>query len=251
MDKKPSYELSQEELAYIAQYLNDELEHEHREVFELQLKHDEEFRQKVAEVKALLIGVRERNLAQQLDAFHQTLEQEVRGSNGGGKTIPYYRQWWVAASAAIIVLSGIWWVWFYTPSPERLYRSYFVPDMGLPVEMSTTDTIRYTFYDGMISYKEGNYADALEKWETLAEDRFASDTLLYYRGVAYMGMGDIDNALSHLATVAADRRSVFYDEATWYLALCYLKLDDQRAATSLLRRIPDDHRATMLLEQME
>ncbi len=239
MDKKPSYELPQKELAYIAQYLNGELEHEQREVFELQLMRDEEFRRKVEEVKALLIGIREGSLAQQLDVFHQPA------------VIPYYRQWWVAASVAIIVLSGCWWLWFSMPSPERLYQSYFVPDMGLPVEMGGADSVRYTFYDGMISYKEGNYADALAKWTWVADAIGTNDTLQYYRGVANMAVGNMDNAIEHLFTVASERKSAFYEESTWYLALCYLNRGEQPKAVALLKRIPHRTQVPELLKKLE
>lgn len=250
MKQRPSYELSQVEVAHIARYLQGEFEKADREAFEARLESEPELRLKVEEVKALIIGVREASLAQELEVFHEAV------ANGATeltkpRRMPFYRQWWVAVAAAIIVTIGVWQVWFASPRHERLYWAYFVPDVGLPIEMGSADTIRYVFYDGMISYKEGNYADALVKWDAVAKAGGISDTLRYYVGLAHMGLNDLDAALEPLAAVANERRSAFYEEATWYLALCYLRQGENRTASSLLKRIADDEQAAGLLKKLE
>lgn len=243
MDRKPPYELTAEELAYISRYLNGELDGDERQVFEGRLSGDETLRQKVAEVNGLILGVKEANLALELDSFH--------GDIASVKSVPMYRRWWAAASVALLVLIGAWWVWVSAPSDERLYQAYFEPDMGLPVTMSATDTIGYAFYDGMISFKERNYADALTKWEELTTIHQDSDTLRYFNGVAYMGLDQTDKAIEQLLAVASERQSKFYESATWYLALCYLRKGDEKTAASLLKRISNRGQALELLKKLE
>lgn len=249
MDNEGTYNLSEGELVVIAGYLNGELTADDRAEFEQQLAVDPVLRQKLEEVKGLLVGVREANLALQLNTYHADLNVKEKSIVHGQWLL--YRNWWVAASAVFVVCIGIWWVWFSTPSNERLYRDYFIPDMGLPVEMASTDTLRYSFYDGMISYKEGKYHDALVKWASVTGMIGNTDTLLYYRGVAAMAVGNIDHAIEQLFPVASERRSVFYEEATWYLALCYLNQDEPSKAVALLKRIPRHTQAPALLKKLE
>ncbi len=250
MEEKPSYGLSQEEMELIAQYLGGEWNRTEREAFEARMEREPALRLKVVEVRALIIGVREASLSQQLEVFHEGI--------GAGETVqsrrrrrPTYRLGWVAAAAAILAVFGVWQVWFASPNPVRLYRAYFVADTGLPVEMGSADTLRYAFFDGMISYKEGNYADALAKWEAVAAVGGTNDTLQYFTGLAYMGLAEFDAALEPLAGVANDRRSVFHSEATWYLALCYVRQGENKTASALLKRIADDEQAQALLKKLD
>jgi len=249
MEKRPSHNLPEEELALIASYLSGEMPPDQLDAFERRLSEEPGFRSKVAEVKALLIGIREANLEEQLDAYHAEIGQSKERATVGRRLIPY-RVGWVAASVALLVLAGIWWIWFSTPSSERLYHAYFVPDVGLPVEMGSADTLRYLFYDGMISYKEGAYNDALKKWRSVAKASGTTDTLQYYMGIAYMELGDMDRAKEQLMEVAGDRNASYHKEATWYLALCYLHTGQRKNAVSLLERIAGDERAQELLKQL-
>jgi len=247
MGEKTPHELPEDELARISQYLNDELDVVEKEAFEQRIRTDSNWREKVLEVKALLIGVREANLVEHLAAWQKAVNQD-EPTKAGRDVRPLYRRWWVAVASAVVVLMGVWWSWFSSPSDERLYRAYFVADAGLPVAMGGSDTSHYTFYDGMISYKEGNYADALDRWASVEQ---STDTIQYFSGLAYMGLGQMASATEQLISVGGDRRSAFYKEANWYLALCYLRKGDRRAAISLLKRIDDDEQAQSLLKKLE
>ncbi|SEK17810.1 tetratricopeptide repeat protein [Parapedobacter koreensis] len=251
MPRKSSYELPENELGYIVRYLQNELEKADRERFEARLALEPDLHLKVEEVNALLTGVREVHLAAQLDSFHRAVDVQQPSGHVPRKVVPLYRKWWVAA-AMVVAVFGVWWVLSSTPAPDRLYSTYFVPDAGLPVAMSSAgDTSRYLFYDGMISYQEGNYTEALTKWASVTGDIADTDTLLYYRGMAYMGLDDIEKAMEYLLPVANERKSAFEEAATWYLALCYLKMGEVKTVASLLRRIPDHEQARQLLEKLE
>lgn len=249
MERKPPYELSAEELASISRYLNGELDAVEQAAFEQRLQTERALQQKINEVKALLIGVREANLGERVHEWHEEVDS-VSMDGSGAQVQSLYRRWWVAAAVAAMMLFGIWWG-LSKPSDERLYRAYFVPDAGLPVAMGGRDTAHYAFYDGMISYKEGKYADALAKWAPMAQATDMTDTLRYFIGMAYMGLDQPAQAVEQLLSVASDRQSTFYKEATWYLSLCYLRQGERKAATSLLKRITDDGHAQELLEKLE
>lgn len=253
MDKKGTFELSAEEIAAIHAYLYDELTAAERETFERRMDTESGWRDKVEEVKLLVLGIKEANLSRDLDAWK---EQLIFPENAGTSlpnrpSIPLYRQWWVAASLILLAVGAMWIMWRQGNTAERLYQAYYEQDIGLPIEMSASEESRYRFYDGMVSYKEGNYPDALEKWKDVGDEMLQSDTLGYYRAVAYMGMADVAAAAGLLIGIASDDRSAFHSDAVWYLALCYLRQDDIDASTTWLKTIPHDHRAQQLLDQLE
>ncbi len=237
-----------DELEVIASYLSGEMEAIERNEFERRMAEEPDLRRKVEEVRALLLGVREANLAEQVHVYHGKTDEQPNHQRH--RRLPFYRRWWMAASVALLVLVGAWWIWFSTPSNERLYHAYFAPDVGLPVEMGSADTLRYLFYDGMISYKEGVYGDALKKWHSVVQASGTTDTLQYYMGITYMELGDMDRAREQLVEVVGDSNSSYQQGATWYLALCYLRIDQRRRATSLLKRLVADERAQELLKQL-
>lgn len=248
MDRERIDDLPEEELSAILNYLSNGMSGNERDVFDQRLANDPEWRRKVTQVKGLLIGIREANLREYLDGYHP------RGTDATMKRFlkaDVLKKWCAAAAIVLVTLTGVWWLWTANPSDARLYHSYFVVDAGLPVEMGSADTLVYAFYDGMISYKEGNYPDALAKWNAVAEEAGPTDTLQYYRGIAHMAMGHVDEAIALLAVVAGERASVYYQDANWYLALCYLKRGDRKTASKILSRIADRESAKELKEKLE
>ncbi|HMR19205.1 MAG TPA: hypothetical protein PKA53_07885 [Sphingobacterium sp.] len=244
MEKKTLYDLSEEELALITLYLHERLDHDARVTFEQRLASDPIWSQKVAETRLLILGIREANLASDIAVWHKKAAEEQEKKL---KPIrPFYLRWWAIAGVAVL-LSAVGLLWPKRKGHEALYHAYFEPDMGLPVEMGASDSSKYTFYDGMISYKEGNFADALAKWGTLTQN----DTLHYFSGIAHMGLGDIAKAKDRLQQVTNEHRSVFNEDARWYLALCYLHERQEKNAIAQLTYIPHQKRANKLLNKLE
>lgn len=156
------------------------------------------------------------------------------------------RFWYVAAAIALIVSSAGLIIWQQTREKD-LFARYFQSDPGLPVVMSSSDA--YDFYDGMVSYKEGQFQDAIVKWESLGEKRGYTDTLQYYVGMAQIQISKYAEAASHLQIVAENNKSAFREQATWYLALVHIKLGDKASATRWLKTIPGYEQADKLLAE--
>jgi tetratricopeptide (TPR) repeat protein len=156
------------------------------------------------------------------------------------------RFWYVAAAIALIVSSAGLIIWQQTREKD-LFARYFQSDPGLPVVMSSSDA--YDFYDGMVSYKEGQFQDAIVKWESLGEKQGFTDTLQYYVGVAQIQISKYAEAASHLQIVAENNKSAFREQATWYLALVHIKLGDKASAARWLKTIPGYEQADKLLAE--
>ena len=136
-------------------------------------------------------------------------------------------------AAAIIIGIGLFWM-NQNPSNDRIYAKYFTPDPGLPTTMSTTTN--YTFFDGMVNYKQGDYKTAIAKWTPLEQKSSGNDTLQYFLGVAYLADNNPKKALPYLNETVNNAESVFFEDATFYLGLAYLKEDNIEASRTALEK---------------
>lgn len=233
MKKKPSYGLSEQELELISRYLHGELDTEERKAFEERLAADGELRQKVEEVEALAIGVREVNLADRLHEWHG----EAADTGGGKAQVrPLYRRWWVVAVAAAVLLvtAGVWFLEWGQPMEKKLFARYYKPDPGLPTLMGVSDN--YTFENAMVDYKTGDYQKAIAVWQQLLKENPASDTLNYFIGSAYLAEAEADSAAAYFDKVVAVPGSAFLSDAHWYKALTLLREGKKEEAIAELQR---------------
>ena len=152
---------------------------------------------------------------------------------------PLWRRsgWAAAATALLLVVSGAYLLFGggaeEARTPEALAAAYFEPAIGLPTLLGPAEDLR--FEDGMVDYKQGDFAAAVAKWRPLVGEDIDQDTLRYYLGVAALGAGDAESALTHLGRVgsAADLQG----EASWFEGLAWLRLGDIERARAVLAPI--------------
>ncbi|GAB3420586.1 tetratricopeptide repeat protein [Niabella aquatica] len=237
--------ISQEDLALIEQYLHLHLPAAELLSFEQRLSADAGWRQKVEEVRLMMVGIQEAVLQDKLDQFHNEINPATLKAVSVQKSS--WKKWMAAAAVIVIVILGGS-LLFQFPAHEKLFAAYYKPDPGLPVVMGAEGKSHYTLYDGMIDYKEGNYAKAIEKWKSIGDGH--TDTLSYYMGLANMSAGNMEQAVKYLDDVLGKEGSVYWQKATWYLALIYIKQDNKEAAATLLKKIEDMPLAKELLSRM-
>lgn len=158
-------------------------------------------------------------------------------------------KWWMVAAALLLIAAAAWFYQSTKVSADKLFASYFYADPGLPVAMSSTSD--YSFYDGMVSYKEGDYKRAIEIWTDLKDKGLITDTLQYYIGVAGLNRNDVKMAVHTLLPLTENKGSEWYNKVVWYLALAYLKSNNVPEALNWLKQLPDDRQAQSLFKDLQ
>lgn len=238
--------ISRGEFERIERYLLGSMGVAEREAFEQAMSADETLRHEV-ELQRMLVGTVELgtwNVARMVDG-HTQQPLPIQPPR------PLRFGWYAAVALLLIGLGwGAWWFFGRQDTTQmNLYAIYFRPDPGLPVTMGH-DSVKYLFNEGMVSYQEGQYDEAIDVWDGLTVKIGTSDTLQYYIGVAYMNLDRDADALTRLAAVAADSQSVFREKATWYLALIALKNGDYARTEHLLMALPEWDEAVELLKRI-
>lgn len=235
-------EISQEEFEEIENYLLGTLSIAQREDFKRRMESDSALRAEVILQQKLLTAV-------ELGSF----EKNVKEVKPLTKTRNIYsnKVWLVAAVfVGVVLFSFIGYLFLRETNPidVDLYSAYFYADPGLPVVMSSTED--YEFYDGMVSYKEGKYEEAIAIWSKLPDTRLDSDSLRYYQGAALMNLENFEESATYLDLVTADPQSEFYEKAIWYRALIHIRKNEINQAIELLEKLSFEPRAEELLKEL-
>jgi len=232
-------EISQAEFERIERYLLGGMDDVGRRAFEQELSSSPALYDEVALQRRLIA-------ATELGAFFadKTHSTNVVEHHRGQRV-----SWWYAAAALLALGFVGWWLLRPAVSPSTsLYATYFYPDPGLPVAMSSTD--KYVFYDGMVSYKEEKYDEAIRAWRTLPTSMRSTDTLQYYLSMALLNKGELDSAALYLDQILTAEASSFHTKTLWYRALIHIKRDEYVEAADLLRMLPPEQRVSELLKKI-
>ena len=222
-------DISPEELERIERFLNNEMDAAESAAFAAALKNDASLRDKTEEVKLLLLGVKEAAVKEKLKDYHTEIKPAAK------TPVLSMKRWLVAAS--VIIVAGVA-AWFFlvnkTDADKKLYSKYYTPDPGLATVMSSSSN--YDFEKAMVEYKNGDYNKALATWKQLLTQKEDNDTLIYFVGAASQAAGKEEEAIAQLQKIAGNPNSAFYNDACWYLGLCYIKKGDKAQAKTYLEK---------------
>lgn len=236
--------MSQELYERIEKYLLGQIEGIEKEQFERELATSETLQNAVEEQKMICQAIEEETLRDTMQEIHsRVFGEDTEKENVRSLWKKPVLKYGIAASLGILFLVG-----GYTLSRKRinnqdLYASYFTPDPGLPTTMSTTQD--FDFYEAMVTYKQGDYTQALEKWEGLLKTKPNNDTLNYFIGVAHLANDEETEAITFLQWTTDHQKSVFLSDAFYYLGLAYLKQNNTEKALYFLEK--SEHRTSKKL----
>jgi TolA-binding protein len=185
---------------------------------------DPVWREKADGLRLLILGIEEAKLEDSLEGFHLQTEKVGRQN--------HWMKWVAAASIVGVAVIGASLLLTGTPE-EKLFELYYRPDPGLPTLMGVSD--HFQFENAMVSYKTGDYGEAIDHWQELLKEHPGNDTLNYFLGSAYLADGKVPLAIKSLDRVSEVPESVFLSDAYWYLALGKLKLNKKEEAIEALR----------------
>lgn len=229
---KPQYHISNEDLVLISKILNNEADEDEKILFEKRIEKEPDFKSKAEEIKLLITGIREANLAKEMDRFHQKMDEGKKPENNIRRMNLIKFSWW-AAAALVIIIAGIW---FYTTGNNQhdIYANFYKPDPGLPTLMSSTEN--YDFEKAMVDYKMGEYAKAIDSWENLYEKNTNNDSLAYFLASAYLANNEPEKAKPLFEKMLQFKESDFLLDTYWYLGLIYLDENEIQKGKEMIKK---------------
>ncbi len=223
----------------IEAYILRRLDEKDLKAFEEDMKNNEVLRQEVESMKTLIMGIETFQLKGKLQNLAQQYEEKETEKKG--KVVSFNKLRYIAVAASVIAIASIG-IWFLPDksSDELLLSEYFYRDPGLPTKMGTSD--QYSFYEGMVSYKSGDYARALEMWEDV-NIGIGTDTLTYYKSMVHLNVGNWQRFMDEINKLTSE--SPFTDKANWYKLQAYLEQNNYEAAMEILPLIDESRKGAV------
>lgn len=110
------------------------------------------------------------------------------------------------------------------PPPESQTRS--------AGDSLTTDTVD----EAMVLYGQNRFEEAISAFEIRLKDLPTDSQSYLYAGICYLETGKTNTAIDYFKKARINSEQ-FYPEATWYLALAYLKEGSNQQAVHLLEEL--------------
>jgi predicted Zn-dependent protease len=236
----------------VSRYLSGLMEAEERRAFEADAAADPALAEELSlqrEMAAFLRGREQREARRrQLRALGQ--EYFTPAASGGRLALSRLRRWWPALAAAAAI-AGLILAWPYLFSPS-LYEQYARhPPLALS-EKSTDDPMDWSAAE--TAFNTGDYAAAAAILERYLAQRPEDELARLYLGIALLELDRFEEARRFFLSLA-DAEAALKDHADWYLALSYLKANDQARCRVLLRAIAPTSslygRAAELLKKLD
>ena len=141
-----------------------------------------------------------------------------------------------AAAAVLIVALGFWSLFSLKPTSAELFAEYYKPYSIIDGQTRSGIQADEKFVEIARLYKNEQYNDVGSKLEVLLKEGSSSPKILLIYGITLIEQDKYEKAISTF-NVILKQSGEFSIEAKWYLALCYLKMNDKSNADKLLTEL--------------
>ena len=235
----------EDDLQLIERKLAGELSPPEETTFSQRLSQDTEFAEQYALGQMMIATLRDHHLKQEMQGW----SREVVGQRKRRR-----RQYGIAAAIALLLTTtaGVWYISSLQPTPQALYETYYTVYPADPV-LRGEPTVDYN--QAMRLYREEQYREAIPLFEELQANDSADVWIALFLGNSYLNTGKTEAAIRYFSQVAQADDAIVRRYGQWYLALSYLKSENQVAAKEQLQQLSEQpgmfqRKAQMMLEEL-
>lgn len=223
----------------IDRYFENSLSPKEQLLFNDLLQNDQEFKNEFVfrkDLKKVIAASQQEDLKFTLGQFEDKIHKSSR-------LMILPKKWLVAASIMILASVGIYSVKSsYFPSNEVIYQSYFTSCRNTSQPVVRGENPNTIEYRAFVAYEAHNYHKAINLFNSVADPDAAY--INFYKGLSYLEVNKSTKAIELLmpiskATNLHGKSANFSEKANWYLALAYLKNEDNEKAIKELSYIID------------
>lgn len=222
-------EMSPELMERMDSYLEGRMSSDERVVFEQDLISSEELSKLFEEHQSMILAVQASSVQKSLK---DVIQKNRNTAPHSARKRKLYTTGMSIAAVAMILLGAFFMLRPGADTTQQLFAQYYDTDPGLPTLMSGDGQVQ--FQNAMTAYKQGDYADALERFKTITASE-SNDTLTFYSSMCYLELEQVQESISLLGDIHP--ASAFYEKAQWYMALAHLQSKDFGQTRTVLKEI--------------
>lgn len=219
----------------ITKYFEATLSDQEREQFDALLQSDADFHAEFEfqnQVKTAITLNERAALKAQLQALENQETPTVQ------KQVQFNWKPWLVAASVVLVMFSVYQFWPQEKSMQELYAANFevYPNVIAPqVRGEREDALKFKAFE---AYDAADYNNAIILFGELIE-LGEWDYAYFYRGQAALSAQKTELALTDFLNHLETNQTAFVVEAHWFLALCYLNLNDKNKAIEHLTFVQD------------
>jgi tetratricopeptide (TPR) repeat protein len=163
------------------------------------------------------------------------------------------KKWLVAASVFVLASFGLYSVkTVYFPSNEVIYETYFTSCRNTIQPVVRGENPNTIEYRAFVAYEAHDYYKAINLFNSVADPE--APYINFYKGLSYMEINKLPRAIELLDPISKaenlEGKSADFDEkAKWYLALAYIKNNENKKAIEELSLISNQPSGTFKKEE--
>lgn len=241
-------------LIQIENYLNGNLSGKNLQDFEYKMETDPNFREEVLmhkEVNELFTQMEIEETKEKAKALMRQKELKQPTIKATQATTPKHissnnndSNWMKIAAVTLLFLMPILYfapLFQQQPTLPQLAETHFQAPKnldGVSITKSTNalNNTKATWLKANKSYQQKDYSLALTTLNNLSN----SDTLALAKGICFYKNKQIDKAITAFKEVVDNPKTSFETKASWYLALAYLKKEQDEKALPLLQKLKEE-----------
>jgi tetratricopeptide (TPR) repeat protein len=223
----------------IEEYISGSLEGEELEMFQAELNENTDLRAEVSLRRNVDAAIGEKGIFALRDKL-KNVQQEVKNKEIKS-LIPDAKvqqmNWWRAGVAVVVVLFAIAGICKNElgNNIDQTYNRYYQQPEWAPQRSVATDL---GFLQQANNYLvEGEYQKALLLYDKAIKEKEEKFVYRFYKAASLQKLGRYEEAIPEYSEVIQHGDNIFVEEAEWYRALCYLKLEQKEAAQKHLLAI--------------
>lgn len=183
---------------------------------------------------------------QELDALAQRFPNETKAREAQLQPLRRNYRWLnrIAAAAAVLLLPLAAWLYWNAQAEDRLFAQYFQSYQSDYLALrGNEEEVPPLLQQAMSSYQQKEYLSSIPLFESYLEQAPENTVAIFHAGIASLEAGQTTKAIQYLEIVRINDND-YYEDASWYLALAYLRLDRKTAVLNILNdldKIPNGY----------
>ena len=222
----------------LEKYLEGEMSESEKIAFEKKMKADPELTEQVRLHQALEVALGNREEIAVEANLQAIMAEKPAQEVPNEKKVRRLWQYLSVAAAVVILLVGVKYIFFNdTITPDQIYTMHYVAYDGSG-ELRTGDSVPRRLLDNAFdSYNAGNYAQALNVFDSILVRVPGNARANFYLGICFMETGQSQKAIEAFQAVLDHGQNLYINQSTWYIAMACLNLKDLACTRSRLESL--------------
>ncbi|MBN2212623.1 MAG: hypothetical protein JW723_00135 [Bacteroidales bacterium] len=226
---------------FIERYLDGEMTGQELIWFEKELDSNEWLQKELRLRKKVNQAIQDEDylkFSNELEDAYASYMNESNNASGGKRKIIVAGSVFATVLVAVILILSLTGKQY---TNEQLFQRYYNPYESHITFRSADNDINTDLVLAMQFYENKNYNEALKLFESILQADPTRIGLNFYSGISQMEIKEYDQAGKSFNKVVEDRYNMYFEQAEWYLSLCYIITNQNDKAARLLEKIKSDH----------